>query len=84
MGRESFQARSEESIPESLSGNVVAGIPACRRGRHLAARKKRLHGATLEIDSGFLVSDFVPPDWKPRIYVSQDGRRYHFQTGFKG
>ncbi len=31
----------------------------------------------------FRVSDAVPPGWKPRLHVSQDGRRYNFQTGSK-
>ena len=33
---------------------------------------------------GFADGHAIPPGWKPRLYVSQDGRRYHFQTGSKG
>ena len=64
-----------------LSENVAAGILACRRGRHLAARKYRLHGGTLRSYRGSSGGDAAPPGWKPRLYVSQDGRRYDFQTG---
>ncbi|HEY5040545.1 MAG TPA: hypothetical protein VIK53_00920 [Verrucomicrobiae bacterium] len=59
---------------------MEAGILACRRGRHLAARKKRPQGGKLWFNSGFPGGNAVPPGWKPRLYVSQDGRRYHFQT----
>ena len=55
-----------------------ASLPAV--GRHLAARKKHRPGEAPEWTGGFLRCDAVPPGWKPRLYVSQDGRRYHFQT----
>jgi hypothetical protein len=29
------------------------------------------------MDYGFPSSDAVPPGWKPRLYVSQDGRCYN-------
>ena len=66
---------------KSLSENVAAGILACRKGRHLAARKNRPPVATLAFHHPLPAGDAVPPGWKPRLYVSQDGRRYHFQTG---
>jgi hypothetical protein len=66
---------------QSLSENVAAGILACRRGRHLAARKKRPPVETPAFHHDFPGGDAVPPGWKPRLYVSQDGRRCHFQTG---
>ena len=69
--------------PKSRSENVAAGILACRRGRHLAARKNRPPVETLAFHHDFPGGDAVPPGWKPRLYVSQDGRRYHFQTGSK-
>jgi hypothetical protein len=59
---------------------VAAGILACRRGRHLAARKKRSHGETIEFNNDSPGGGTIPPGWKPRLYVSQDGRRYLFQT----
>jgi hypothetical protein len=68
--------------PQSLSENVAAGILACRRGRHPAARKDRSDEGTLKSTNGVPDGDAIPPGWKPRLYVSQDGRRYHFQTGF--
>jgi hypothetical protein len=66
---------------ESLSENVAAGILACRRGRQLAARKNRPFVETLAFPHDFPDGDAVPPGWKPRLYVSQDGRRYLSQTG---
>ena len=66
-----------------LSENVAAGILACRGGRHLAARKNHPPVETPAFHHNFLRNDAVPPGWKPRLYVSQDGRRYHFQTGSK-
>ena len=42
-------------------------------GRHLAARKYRLHGGTPGIYRGSSGGDAAPPGWKPRLYVSQDG-----------
>jgi hypothetical protein len=65
---------------KSLFENVAAGILACRRGRHPAARKKASPGETLWICQGFTRGPANPPGWKPRLYVSQDGRRYLFQT----
>jgi hypothetical protein len=64
----------------SLSENVAAGIPASRRGRHPAARKKASLGETFWICRGFIHGHADPPGWKPRLYVSQDARRYLFQT----
>jgi hypothetical protein len=63
---------------------MAAGILACRRGRHLAARKKRSHGETIGFKNDSPGGGTIPPGWKPRLYVSQDGRRYLFQTASKG
>jgi hypothetical protein len=49
-----------------------------------AARKDRWDDGTLKSTHGFPGGDAVPPGWKPRLYVSQDGRRYRFQTGSQG
>jgi hypothetical protein len=79
-----------------LSENVAAGIPACRRGWHLAVRKKRPQGETLGFHRGFSGSDAFPSGWppsrrigalarresgKPRLSVSQGGRRCVLQSG---
>jgi hypothetical protein len=76
-----FRRLAENVVPpscsaplgESLSENVAAGILACRGGRHLAARKNRPPVETLAFHHEFPVGDAVPPGWKPRLYVSQDG-----------
>jgi hypothetical protein len=41
-------------------------------------RQRRLQGEALGHKSDFPNSQAVPPGWKPRLYVSQDGRRYLF------
>jgi len=66
---------------ESLFENVAAGILACRRGLHLAARKSRSPGNTFKFYRSLSDDHSVPSGWKPRLYVSQDGRRCLFQTG---
>jgi hypothetical protein len=54
---------------------AVKGGPACG-----TAWKNRLHGEKLKFEHGFRAGYAVPPGWKPRLYVRQDGRRCHFQT----
>jgi hypothetical protein len=53
--------------------NVVAGILACRGGRHPAARKQAAPGEYFWNYPSFIRGHANPPGWKPRLYVSQDG-----------
>ena len=59
-----------------------ASLPSAEGGI-LPPGKHRLQGGTLKIYQGSSDGDAAPPGWKPRLYVSQDGRRYDFQTGSK-
>ena len=54
----------DESPAESDDESSHSKVPALRL--------QFIHGATESPPS--------PPGWKPRLYVSQDGRRYNFQT----
>ena len=60
-------------IPETGVGctlrNVAAGIPACRRGQHIAAQH-------LTNDQPLVPAERFPPGWKHRLYGRQDARRY--------
>jgi len=70
--------------PKSRPEQVMAGIPVCRKGRHLAVRGKRRRGETPEFNLNFPGGDAIPSGWKPRLHVSQNGRRNRFQTGSAG
>jgi hypothetical protein len=65
---------------KSRSENVAAGIFACRRGRHPAAREKDSPGETLWLYRSLIRGHADPPGWKPRLYVSLCGRRHLFKT----
>ncbi|HTV61051.1 MAG TPA: hypothetical protein VMH30_00625 [Verrucomicrobiae bacterium] len=58
-------------MAKGLCENVVAGILACRGGRHPAARDDRPR--MRKDNNGFLDYAARPPGWKPRLDVSQDG-----------
>jgi hypothetical protein len=60
---------------------MAACLKMWRQASLPAARKDRWDDGTLKSTNGFPGYDAVPPGWKPRLYVSQDGRRYRFQTG---
>jgi hypothetical protein len=47
-----------------------------------AVREKASPGETLWIYQGFIRNHADPPGWKPRLYVSQDGRD-PFTTPFR-
>src|SRR5450432_3382469 len=69
--------------PKSLSEKVAAGVPPAVEVRHLAVRKNRSLGGNgwfYQVDGA---ATLFPPGGTRRLYVSQDGRRYH-QTRSKG
>jgi hypothetical protein len=50
-------------------------LPACRRGRHLAARPRRSNFKNILIWLGRFRCDAFSSGLEARLYVSQDGRR---------
>jgi hypothetical protein len=56
----------------SRSENAVTGILACQEAA--ACRPENTSpGEKLNQTKDVLCGDTVPPGWKPRLYVSQDG-----------
>jgi len=58
---------------ESWFEKVAAGLPACRKGRHPAARKNSRHDALLGILKALKLADGFFRRLEARLYVSQDG-----------
>ena len=67
---------------QSVSENVAAGVPPAVEAGILPPGQDRLpRGNTpifYQINSR---ATLFPPGGTPRLYVSQDGRHYNFQTG---
>ena len=71
------------SFPDCLRACLksAAGLPAGRRGGSWPAGKTVRVSATLRFYKALFDSEAFSAGLEARLYVSQDGRRYSFQTG---